>query len=49
MTLMPVTNIFAFGSSWSNGGASRWMSHRSLMSVTSPSVTSSCSPITFHT
>ena len=49
MTLMPVSNICAFGSSWSNGGASRWMSHRSSMFVTSTRSTSSGSPITFHT
>ena len=37
MTLMPVSNICALGSSSSNGGASRWMSQRSSMpSVTSP-------------
>ena len=49
MTLMPVSNINALGSSWSNGGESRWISHRSAMSVTSASVMSSGSPMTFHT
>ncbi len=49
MTLMPVSNINALGSSWSKGGASRWMFHRSAMLVTSDSVMSSGSPITFHT
>ena len=38
MTLMPVSNISAFGSSWSNGGASRWISQRSSMSVSWSSV-----------
>jgi hypothetical protein len=49
MTLMPVSNICARASSWSKGGASRWISHRSSMPVTSASVMSSGSPITFHT
>ena len=31
MTLMPVSNICALGSSWSNVGGSRWMSQRSSM------------------
>src|SRR3984957_6425631 len=31
MTLMPVSNIWALGSSWSNAGAGRWISQRSSM------------------
>ena len=46
---MPVSNIVARGSSWSNGGGSRWISHRSSMSVSSASVMSSGSPITLNT
>ena len=38
MTLMPVSNICALGSSWSNGGASRWISQRSSMPVSSLSL-----------
>src|SRR6476619_5959164 len=37
MTLMPVSNIWVFDSSWSNAGALRWMPHRSLTSRVSPS------------
>src|SRR6476646_3465975 len=37
MTLMPVSNIWVFDSSWSNAGALRWMPHRSLTSSFSPS------------
>ncbi len=48
-TLMPVSNICARASSWSKAGASRWISHRSLMLVTSLSLMSSGSPMTFHT
>ena len=32
MTLMPVVNIWVRGSSWSSGGGSRWIGHRSWMS-----------------
>jgi hypothetical protein len=31
MTLMPVTNISVFGSSWSSGGACRWIGQRSVI------------------
>ena len=37
MTLMPVSNIWVFDSSWSKAGALRWMPHRSLTSSSSPS------------
>src|SRR5688572_2227205 len=37
MTLMPVSNISVFDSSWSNAGALRWIPHRSLTSRVSPS------------
>jgi hypothetical protein len=30
MTLMPVVNISVRGSSWSSGGGSRWIGHRSV-------------------
>ncbi len=46
---MPVSNISAFGSSWSNGGGSRWISHRSSMLVSLDSSMSSGSPITLNT
>src|SRR6476646_8682243 len=49
MTLMPVSNIWAFGSSWSNVGGSRWMSHRSSMPVSSLSAMSSGLPSTLNT
>src|SRR4051794_1538940 len=42
-TLMPVSNISVFDSSWSNGGGSRWIGHRSLMS-SSEALTSNGSP-----
>src|ERR1700723_271925 len=32
MTLMPVTNIWVRGSSWSSAGGSRWIGQRSVMS-----------------
>src|SRR3954451_24684019 len=37
ITLMPVSNIWVFDSSWSNAGALRWMPQRSLTSRVSPS------------
>ena len=37
MTLMPVSNIWVFDSSWSKAGALRWMPQRSLTSSSSPS------------
>ena len=46
MTLMPVSNIWAFGSRVSKLGAGRWMSQRS---VTSIGGTSSGWPITLNT
>ena len=49
MTLMPVSNICAFGSSWSNVGGSRWMSHRSSMPVSSLSAMSRGLPSTLNT
>src|SRR3984957_16342894 len=48
MTLMPVSNIWALGSSWSNAGAARWISQRSsipsILSVSSgwPSTLKTC-------
>ena len=47
MTLMPVSNICARGSSSSNGGGSRWMSQRS--STAPMSSVSSGSPMTLNT
>jgi hypothetical protein len=37
MTLMPVSNICVFDSSWSKFGALRWMGQRSVISIRSPS------------
>ena len=48
MTLMPVSNISVFDSSWSNAGGVRWISQRSLMS-SSDSSTSSGSPRVLNT
>ena len=45
MTLIPVSNIFCFGSSSSNGGGSRWIGHQSAAWIFDASV-SSGSPIT---
>jgi hypothetical protein len=36
MTLMPVSNISVFDSSWSKFGALRWMPQRSVISMVSP-------------
>ena len=47
MTLMPVSNMSARGSSWSNAGESRWISHRS--STAPMSSVSSASPSTLKT
>ena len=33
MTLMPVSNIWVFDSSWSNAGGLRWMGQRSLITI----------------
>ena len=50
MTLMPVSNIWAFGSSWSNGGDSRWISQwSSIPSVIASPWVSSGSPMTLNT
>ena len=48
MTLMPVSSISVFDSSWSKAGALRWISQRSLIS-SEPAGTSSVSPRAFHT
>ena len=48
MTLMPVVNMRRDGSSASNNGASRWMSHRSMSAYLAGS-SSRTSPHTFHT
>ena len=48
MTLMPVTNISVRGSSWSSGGGSRWIGHRSVM-FSDEVGTSSVSPRTLNT
>ena len=45
---MPVPNIWVFDSSWSNGGAWRWIGQRSVMSSDAAG-TSSGSPRVFHT
>ena len=50
MTLMPVSNIRAFGSSWSKVGGSRWISHRSsIPSVIGSPPVSRGSPSTLNT
>ena len=49
MTLMPVSNISAEGSSVSKAGAGRWISQRSSTSPSSSDVMSSGSPITLNT
>src|SRR3954453_22568878 len=49
MTLMPVSNIWVFDSSWSNAGALRWMPHRSLTSSSSPSARLRHSPSVLNT
>ena len=49
MTLMPVSNIWVFDSSWSKAGALRWMPHRSLTSKVSPSARFSTSPVALKT
>src|SRR5664280_689264 len=47
MTLIPVSNIVAWGSSWSKAGGLRWISHRS--SIGPMSVVSRGSPMTLKT
>ena len=47
MTLMPVSNIWVLDSSWSNGGACRWIGQRSVIS-SEDSGTSSDSPRVFE-
>ena len=47
-TLMPVSRISVLGSSWSNGGGSRWMDQRSV-TFSSAVGTSSVSPSTLNT
>src|SRR5580700_8795609 len=47
-TLMPVTNISVFDSSWSSGGAGRWIGQRSVM-LRLALGTSSGSPSTLNT
>ena len=42
MTLMPVVNIWVRGSSWSSGGGSRWIGHRSWMSSDEVATSSDC-------
>src|SRR3990170_4384584 len=49
MTLMPVSNIVVFGSSWSKAGALRWMPHRSSTSNFSPSSRLRTSPVALKT
>src|SRR5689334_18548776 len=49
MTLIPVSNIWVFDSSWSKSGALRWMPHRSLTSNFSPSSRFSGSPSMLNT
>ena len=48
MTLIPVTNISVRGSSWSSGGGSRWIGHRTVMSSDEVG-TSSVSPRALNT
>ena len=48
MTLIPVSNICVLGSNSLNGGAGRWISHSSVTSRLSRSV-SRQSPSTFQT
>src|SRR6266496_1761365 len=48
MTLIPVSNIWVFGSSSSNGGGSRWIGHQSCGWIWSAS-TSRGSPSTLYT
>ena len=47
-TLIPVSRISVLGSSWSNGGASRWIGQRSVTSSEAVG-TSSVSPSTLNT
>src|SRR4051794_20905833 len=49
MTLMPVSNIWVFDSSWSKAGALRWMPQRSLTSSFSPSSRFRHSPSVLNT
>ena len=49
MTLMPVSNISVFDSSWSKAGALRWMPQRSLTSSFSPSSRLRQSPVALKT
>ena len=56
MTLMPVTNISVLGSSWSSGGAWRWIGQRSVTfsdavgtSSVSPSALKTCPLVTSPT
>ena len=49
MTLMPVSNIWVFDSSWSKFGAWRWMPQRSVTSIVSPGSAFSTSPVTLNT
>ena len=49
MTLMPVSNISVFDSSWSKVGALRWMGQRSVTSSVSPSSTFRHSPRVLNT
>src|SRR6476660_10428077 len=49
MTLMPVSNIWVFDSSWSNAGALRWIPHRSLTSRVSPAFRFRHSPRVLNT
>ena len=49
MTLMPVWNISVLDSSWSNAGALRWIGQRSVISIFSPGLALSRSPVAFQT
>ncbi len=49
MTLMPVSNIWVLDSSWSNGGACRWIPQRSSIWRVSPSSRFMQSPVALNT
>ena len=49
MTLMPVSNIWVFDSSWSNCGARRWIPQRSVTSSVSPGSRLRQSPVALKT
>ncbi|CPU67342.1 Uncharacterised protein [Mycobacteroides abscessus] len=49
MTLMPVSNIVVFDSSWSNAGGLRWIGQRSVISIVSPGSALRTSPVTLKT